>query len=173
MNKLIIFLFILFNFNNSYAEDKIRFIDLDFIINTSSFGKSIINDIQKFTSIKNDELLDLEKKLRESEEILIKTKNIISEEEYEKELLSLKKRVEEYNLKKNKYIKEINLFRQNETLKILEKINPIIEKYVADNQITIVLKKQDIVIANSENDITKFILDIVNKNLKWTNDKLK
>jgi len=164
MNKLIIFLFILFNFNNSYAEDKIRFIDLDFIINTSSFGKSIINDIQKFTSIKNNELLDLEKKLRESEEILIKTKNIISEEEYEKELLSLKKRVEEYNLKKNKYIKEINLFKQNETLKILEKINPIIEKYVADNQITIVLKKQDIVIANSENDITKFIIDIVNKN---------
>jgi len=50
-------------------------------------------------------------------------------------------------------------------LNVIKKINPLIEKYVNDNKIEILLNKKDIVIAKSEYDITNFIIELLDKNL--------
>ena len=46
INYYLIIFFILF-FTNSYANNKIVFVDMDYLINNSSIGKKIINQLEK------------------------------------------------------------------------------------------------------------------------------
>ena len=45
-------------------------------------------------------------------------------------------------------------------------INPIIEKYMNDQSIDILLDKKNIFIAKSNHDITQNIIDIIDKEIK-------
>jgi len=45
-------------------------------------------------------------------------------------------------------------------------INPIIEKYMSDNSINILLDKKNIFIANNDYDITNFLIELVDNQIK-------
>ena len=56
MKKILILFIIFFNLENSYADNKIAYIDIDYILNNSIVGKSITEHIQKIklpSNIKN------------------------------------------------------------------------------------------------------------------------
>ena len=53
--------------------------------------------------------------------------------------------------------------------KLLNLITPFVEKYMEKNEITILLDKKKVFIAQSDYDISKFIIEIIDKNLKATN----
>ena len=80
-------------------------------------------------------------------------KNSTEEKSYTKKLLNNKKLSEE----KKKYTKII-----------LEKLNPIVSKFVQDNNILIVLDKKNILVGSKTLDITE---DILKKLNKFTIDK--
>ena len=48
----------------------------------------------------------------------------------------------------------------------LSKITPLIEKFVEENSINIVLNKKNLFIASKKFDITNQIIEIVNNNIK-------
>ena len=50
-------------------------------------------------------------------------------------------------------------------MKILKKINPIIEKYMQENSISIIHDKKNVFIADKNYDITEYIVNLVNKNI--------
>ena len=50
-------------------------------------------------------------------------------------------------------------------MKILKKINPIIEKYMQENSISIIHDKKNVFIANKNYDITENIIKFINKNI--------
>ena len=52
MKKIFLFI-IIFTFQNSYAENKIAYIDIDFILNNSVVGQSISEHIKKIKEKKN------------------------------------------------------------------------------------------------------------------------
>ncbi len=56
--------------------------------------------------------------------------------------------------------------KQQDLEKFLIDINPIIQEYMKNNSIDIVLDKKQIFIGNSKNDITQDILVLVNKTFK-------
>jgi len=45
-------------------------------------------------------------------------------------------------------------------------INPIIEKYMADNSIYILMDKKNIFIANNNYDITKKLIELIDNQIK-------
>ena len=101
--KKIYFSFILtiLNFSSSIAAENIVFIDIDYVLNNSSLGKSIYNDLEKINK-NNIDLLSKKEKLLKKKEEINKTKNIVSKDQLEKILIYLIKKWQ--NLKKKKII---------------------------------------------------------------------
>ena len=56
--------------------------------------------------------------------------------------------------------------KKKEMLKIVKKITPLVQNYMEENSIDVILKDESLYISKSNYDITKDILEIVNKNVK-------
>ena len=160
-----IFIFVI-SLNSVNAEQKLVFLDMERVISTSSSGLSIINQL-KDLSDKNLVLLNKqEKNFKEKETKLISQKNIISESEFVNKAEQLKKEINELNKSRNKIITDFNKLKIENTNKLLKMINPILIKFSNDNSISLILQKKDLIIGNSEFDVTDKILKIVNNEVK-------
>ena len=166
MKKTFLLIIFILNFENSYAENKIAYIDINHILNMSIVGQSISKHIKKIKEKKNNELVIIEKQLADKEADIIKKKNIIEKSEFEKQVNLLQKEISEYRNEKKKINEEIDKKKIKYTKIVLEALNPIISKYVEENSITIVFPKKSIVIAKKNLDITISIMDLLNNQLK-------
>ena len=160
-----IFIFAI-SLNSVNAEQKVVFLDMDRVISTSNSGLSLINQL-KDLSDKNLVLLSKqEKNFKEKETKLISQKNIISESEFVNKAEKLKKEMNELNKSRNKIITDFNKLKIENTNELLKMINPILIKFSKDNSISLILQKKELIIGNSEFDITDEILKIVNNEVK-------
>ena len=166
MKKLYKKLFILFFFisiNTSASAESTVFLDIDYVLNNSNLGKLIYSDLEKLNK-KNLESLELKEKTikKKKESIEIKS-NISSKEQLKDEINLFNKEVEKYRLEKNELLKNFKIKKKNDLDKFLTKINPIIQTYMKDNSIDIVLDKKQIFVGSINKDITEEILKLVNK----------
>ena len=161
---LITVLFFSFNLTITSADENIRYINVDEILNNSDLGKIIIDKLKKQNDINIDKIKTKENEIKKENEELTKLKNIISEEEFNKKLILLKKKIDDFNILKKELSDELNEFKKKEIKLFFEKINPIIEKYMEQNSIALILDKKNIFVARSDYDMTKELLDLINKN---------
>ena len=96
----------------------------------------------------------------------MKSKNLLSEEELNNKIMSLRKEAKTFEQKKIKTINEINKKRATELNNFLQRIKPVVEEYMKENSISMIIDKKNLFMAKNENDITKDILDLVNKKIK-------
>ena len=151
---------------NIFAENKIAYLDIDFILSNTKIGKSLLKKIQKFESDKINELNDKEKILKDEENKILASKNIISKDELNKKINEFQIKLKNY---KNLRLDEINLLkkkRNEDILNLLKSINPLIEKYMNDNSIYILIDKKNIFIADKNFDITKNLIDLIDTNFQ-------
>ena len=161
-----IFIVFIILITTSYSQDKIVYLNLDNVVKSTIAGKSIINKLEKS---KNTALLKFEKKekdLKKIEDEIKKQKNIISEEELRKKLVDFRKEVNNFRQDRQKVINEFNNKKKVEFEEFFKKITPIIEKYVSEKNIDMVLDRKKIFVASEKKDITKKIIDLINENLK-------
>ena len=170
MNKknyiLYILLFFIFNSLSVNAEDKITFLNLDSVLNSTITGKLIIKDLEQ---IKKANEINFQKKseiLVDKERDIISKKNILSKEEFDSNLLNLQKEMNKFNEERKKKIMEFEKIRKNKFDQFMKKIEPLIQEYVNKNSISIVLNQQNLFIGNRKYDITLDIINIIDKNLK-------
>ena len=95
-----------------------------------------------------------------------KKENIISSEEFNKELKILKIKFKEFSIEKEKMVENFKKKESDEIGAILEKINVVIQEYMKQNSIEIVLDKKNIFIGKVSSDITEKILIQVNNKYK-------
>ena len=159
-------------FLSSYAEEqKIVYLNVDMIMQQSIAGKSIKNqlkelhkkNLEKFK--KNDEIL------KNKEKKIIAQKNILSQEDFQKEITELRKEIINFQKEQVKARDDINKLRIGATNKLISKLSPILEEYAKKNSISLILQKKNIVIGKKEMEITNEILEITNKEIK--NIKIK
>tara|TARA_B100001057_G_C22528592_1_gene824866 strand:- start:292 stop:801 length:510 start_codon:yes stop_codon:yes gene_type:complete len=162
-------IFFLFFFNLCFlaqADDKIAFFDLDEVLNKSISGKNIVLKIEKIKEKNFKDIQIRKKKLQILKENLDTKKNILSEEEFKVQFTSLQKELKIFN-ESNKIISdEFEKVKQKELEQFLKLISPIIEEYIKENSISIVLNKKNMFIAKKEYDITENIIELVNKYAK-------
>jgi outer membrane protein len=164
--KLYLINFFIFFFSSvAYAEYKIAYIDLDLILSESKPAKLLFLQLKEIEENKIKQLKNDEINLIEEEKKLISTKNIISNEEYEKNVSNFKKKVDSYQNIKKIDIKNLKENRNKEVLRFLKLINPIIEKIMDENSIEILFEKKNIFIAKSNYEITQIVIDNINKNI--------
>ena len=69
------------------------------------------------------------------------------------------------NIKKQEF-EDLKNKRNKNIINFLNTINPIIEKYMADNSIYILLDKKNVFIANNNFDITKKLIELIDNKIK-------
>ena len=163
---LIIFFCFFLNIHASSADQKIVYLNLDAIVQNSVPGKLILEqlDTRKNKDIENFKLR--EKRLRDKEIDIIKKKNIILKEEFENQVSLLRNEMNIYNEEREKIFQEFEKNKNKKLNVFLEKITPIIENFVKDNSINIVLNEKNLFIASKKFDITDEIIELVNKTIK-------
>ena len=164
--KYLIFLSLFLFLNFANAEKSIVFLDLDFVVQNSNVGKGLI---KKFDNKMRENQLKIDedfKKLIQNERSLVKKKNIISKEEFNKELLNLEKEKKSFDTLRKKTITEFNKEKQISLQSLVKKINEILVLYSEENKTSLIMNKKNLIIGKNELDITSQILELVNKKIK-------
>ena len=162
---LITFLF-LFSLNNLKADEKISYLDIEFILANTLAGKSLLENLKKVEDTKINEFKANDLKFQNNEKKILAKKNIISNEEIKKEINALQIEFQKYKKDKTKEIKILEKKRNENIINFLNLINPIIEKYMTDNSIYILIDKKNVFIANKDYDITKKLIELIDNQIK-------
>jgi len=159
-------LFIFFYPNIVLSDNNIYFVDIDFLMNNSLAGKSIIIKLDKETKFNKKKFEESEKSLQAEEANLMSKKNILSEKEYIKEVQLFKKKVNDYKLSRNNTINQISKIKNEAQKTLIESLTPILTDYAKKNSISYIIPKRNIIIGKKELDITNSILEILNSKIK-------
>ena len=150
----------------SLGQDQIAYLELDKVINNTKAGKLIINKLEKS---KNEALLKFKKKeddLKKTEDEIKKQKNIISEDQFKKKLVEFRNEVKNFRQDRQKVINDFNQKRKVEFEEFFKKITPIIESYLAEKNIEILLDKKNIFVASKNKNITQEIIKMIDSKIK-------
>ena len=104
--------------------------------------------------------------MRKEESELISKKKLITNEEYQKKVEVLRKKVSELQKNKRESLSNISKLRSKAKTELLKNLHPIKKKYMEENKIRIVLDKKSILLADQNLEITSKIIEILNKELK-------
>ena len=162
----ITFLFLTFFNTIAISQEKIVFFDIDNILNNSIAGKKILHYLDEINKENISNLKKNELEIKNSEKKLLSKKNLINEEKFNNEIKLIETKIREFRLLKQNLTSEFIKKKENEILKFINLVNPIIEKYMKENNIGLVLDKKNVFIAKSNYDITSILLDIINKEIK-------
>ena len=167
MNKILIsiILFLLISVSG-YSSEKIVYLDVEKIMQSSLAGKSITTQLKKKREVTISKFKKKEKDIIDKEKKLISQKNVLSKEEFENKIKELRNEISNYQKERNKTSNEIAKQRINASTKLINKLTPILEDYSKKNSIRIIVQKKHIVMGKKEDDITKDILDLVNQKVK-------
>ncbi len=169
--KIIFFVLLILNFYNVSFAEETYFIDMQKILNQSKAGKEA-QDFLKKKIITEDKKIKEEGELLKKEEIdLIAKKKTLSKDEYKKTLNQLREKNIKFQRKRANFTKKITTQRANARNRLLKALDPILTKYMSDNNVQIIIYRKYIVVAQSKLDLTDKVLEIFNKELKSLNLK--
>ena len=161
----LLFFFLIFN-TNSFAEEKIFYLDVNFLLSESEAGKYINNELQIINNKNIEEFKKIENSIKTEEEKLLKQKNILKEEEFNNKANKLREKYKSYQELKNTKNNDLKILRDKAGNQILKIINEILSEYSTKNKISLIMEKKNIVIGKTELDITKNILGLLNAKIK-------
>jgi len=163
---LFIFFFLFTVSHQVKAEDKIAFIDLNYLYNNSNAGKKVLKEFESKRDTINKEFSSFAKKIDEEKKKLLAQKNVIAEEEYKKKVIQLEKKVQEYNSIISKKRNDLAKFNNDIRKDFSNKLRPILEDYSSEKAIGMIIKKENLLIGKNTLDVTKDLLDLFNKKVK-------
>ena len=167
MKFFLIKLFFFFSFTGlAIANENIRFININYIINNSEVGKSLNKLIENKNKQIQTELKKISKKLEEDKNKIITQKNVLKKEEIEELVKEYDDNLKKFNEIRKEKTSEFNQFRINSKKKIIDILNPIITSFLKKESIQILFQKDKIIFGDESLDITDEILNIFNKKHK-------
>lgn len=165
--KLLTLLFFQFFFiTNIVYTDNTYFIDFTKVLNQSKAGSEAQIKLKNKFENENKKFLAKEENLRKQETDLISQKKVLSNEDYIKKLEELRKVASSLQLSKQESLNSIAKSRNDARQELLKAVNPIIKKYMEENNIRIVLDKQSVILGDTNLEITDKIIEILNKEVK-------
>ena len=165
MKKLIFIIILCLPFyQNSFAEEA-HFINFTKVLNNSIPGAQAQKNLKAKFQSESKKFEKQEKNLRNEELEIISQKKTLSPEEYKKKVEALRKKVADLQKKKQESFNNIAKSRRDAKELLLKSLNPILKKYMEDNNIRIVLEKKGVVLGDATLEITDQIIKILNAEL--------
>ena len=126
--KLLLIIFIYFlSIVTSFSDQKVAFIDLDFVVENTVVGKEILNELKNLNFININKLKLREDELKIKEEEIKKKKNIISESEFNNEINLLKDKIKVFRNEKNLIVLNFKNEKNKKIKNLFDQMNPIIQ----------------------------------------------
>ena len=147
------------------AEEKITYVDLKYVLNNSKAGKGAQDYLKKAFNDKQKEFMKIEKELKSEEQSLIAQKDSLSKEEYKAKSDDLRKKVSKYQNDRRQALEKIAKQRTDAKIELLSKLDPILKNYISENNISLIIDKKNIIAGKNSIDITKIIVEKLNKEL--------
>ena len=144
---------------------------MTFVLNESKAGKGAQDFLKKSFTDNQKKFIETEKSLKKEESDLLEKKNILTKDEYNKKTDSLRKKVIDYQSQRRASLDKIATQRVKSRETLLQKLTPILDSYMKENNISLVIDKKYTLGGNPEIDITKVIVEKLNKELPSLNLK--
>ena len=165
--KFLIAIFFLIFFSKVHGdEQKIVYLNVDKIMQYSSAGKSIKKQLENIYNKNLEKFKISDEILKTKEKKIIAQKNILSQEDFEKEISSLRSEIVKFQKEQVKARDNLNKLRIGASNKLIVELSPILKEYAENNSISLILQKKNIVMGKKEIEITDEILSIANKKIK-------
>ena len=161
----ILFLFVI-NINDVKAQEKVSYIDIDYILSSSVVGKLLLNKLKEEEELKFNNFKLKDEDFKKRENTILAKKKIISKKIINNELKALQIEYNEYTKNKISQIDELKKKRKRNIVNFINLLNPIIEKYMADNSIYMLIDKKNVFIAKKDYDITNNLIELINNQIK-------
>ena len=162
LNKLLKILILLLISSPVYSQEKIVYLDLDFLFANSIKGKIIQKELKDMDLKNINELKEKENELRTEENTILTQKNILSEEKYNEKVNNFKNKLDNFRIEKDNLVKDFDAIRKTKLDQFMLEINKIVEKYVKKESIDLVLNKKHILMGKNNYNITNQIMEILN-----------
>ena len=169
--KFFVVTFLLLVCTYATAEQKIVYMDMKVVLNSSKAGKGAQDYLQKTFKANQKKFVDLEKELKKGENDLLAKKTILTREEYQKKADDLRKKVIDFRSQRRASLDKIAVQRAEARKKLLNKIDPILNNYIKENDILMVINKNNILGGKVDLDITNIIIEKLNEELPSLNLK--
>ena len=163
--KIFVITYLIFGVSNSFAEDKIVYIDMNRVLTQSKVGILVEKELTKIHKGNLDNFKKIEEKLKKEEIDLISKRNIMRREEFNEKINSLRDKSEEYQKQRRTKFDAITQKRNKARTEVLETLQPIISEYLEKNNISLIVNSGSIVLGTNELDITSAIIDELDKKL--------
>ena len=151
---------------NAYGESKIAYVDIDFVLTNINAGKIVFEKLENNEKLKRETFNDKEKKLKDEENKILASRNIISQEQLDINIKEFQNKLKDYRNYKSEELKKLNKIKNDEIVKLLNLINPLIQEYMKSNSINFLMDKKNIYIADKNYDLTNKLIEIINKKIK-------
>ena len=147
-NLFYIFFLLFLTLSNSYSDDRIKFIDLDSLLEKTNIGKKIIEDL----NIANDNNLLLlkpkEEEIKNRQNEINTQKNIISKDELKIKIEEYQKQVSDFQNERQKLIADYNKQKQEKINNFFNQVTPIINEYMKEEDLSIIFDKKTFLLQN-------------------------
>ena len=161
--KFFVVTFFLLICTHTFAEQKIVVLDLKFVLNNSKAGKGAQVFLKKSYEDSVKKFTDMENNLKKEESDLLGKKTVLTKEEYTKKSDILRKKVIDYRSQRRSALDKIATQRAKSREVLIKNIDPILNTYIKENNISLVVDKNYILGGEANIDITKDIVDKLNK----------
>ena len=162
-SKYLLITFLFLFCTNLTAEEKIVVLDLKYVLNQSKAGKGAQDFLKKSYTDNIKKFKDIETSLKKEEADLLTKKTVLSKEEYIKKTDRLRKKVIDYQSQRRAAMDKTTTQRTESRATLIKSITPIVETYIKENNIAVVINKKNTLGGNPENDITKLIIEKLDK----------
>ena len=165
MKKFLICLLFLFSFNQLTLADNTYFIDFTKVLNQSKAGAEAQQQLKNKFESESKKFSTEEENLRKQERELIPQKKVLSNEDYQKKIDELRKKVAKLQQDKQKSLNEIAKSRALARQELLKNVNPILKEYMEKNNIRLIVDKQSVILGDTTLEVTDKIIEILNQKL--------
>ena len=130
LKKFLITSILILIFLSSHAdEQKIVYLNVDKIMQQSIAGKSIKTQLEKLHKKNLEKFKKNDEILKNKEKKIIAQKNILNQEDFQKEIRNLRTEIINFQKEQVKARDDINKLRIGATNKLITKLSPILEEY--------------------------------------------
>ena len=93
-------------------------------------------------------------------------KKTLSPEDYKKKVSALRKKNADFQKRRRTASGDFVKKKNNARNQLLKALNPILQKYMSDNNVMMIINEKNVILANSKKDLTKTIIGLLDKELK-------
>jgi outer membrane protein len=150
------------------AADKIGFVNLNEIIQTTDVGKKKVDDFKKYVDKKNEEIKSIEKELTKMKEELEKQSSIMNESSRKEKETAYQKKLRDFQLTANDIKEDIKRRDQDAIQNMMPAIMKIVRNIAEKENYTLVLDVSTMLIPYyaKENDFSKKVIEEYNRENK-------